>query len=152
MKFAKAYDKTLDVKQSFDLKKMNYKKGDGEYNRFDEIQEANVDCNIYEVLEKYNLQPDVMTAAKLYKDLGHLEGVMADITEIQELGSMGEIHQYTIRAKEAFENLPIEVRKEFDNDYGKFVKNGAKFIQSKINAIKKPEPAPETTPEPKGDK
>lgn len=150
MKFQTAYSNAKIEGQEFDRKKMNYIKGGQEYNRFDEIQEANVDTNIYEVLEKYNLKPNIENAQKLLNNQNRMKGIFDDVTEIQHLGSIGEIKMAQNRARELFDNLPIDIRKEFDNDYSKFIKDGEKYISAKIEEYKakhaKPEPQPQPEP------
>lgn len=139
IKFRTAYDPVESVAQSFDREKMNYIQGGQEYNRFDRIQEANKDLNIYEVLKKYNLSDDLCTAEEYYKNLNGPKGTIADITMLQEFAHKGEMLQYIQKTHDMFMRLPLELRQKFDNNAEKFMKEGEAFLQHIINEKTKPQ-------------
>lgn len=147
VKFRTAYDKTVEYSQKFDREKMNFIQGGIEYNRFDKIQEANKDLNIYDVLKKYNLSDDLCTAEAYLNNLNGPKGTIADITALQEFAHAGEMLEYAKRANQMFMNLPIELRQKFDNNAELFIKEGPKYLQDLINAKqpKQQEPIKEDT-------
>ena len=117
--------------------------GGVEYNRFDRIQEANKDLNIYEVLKKYNLSDDLCTAEQYYKNLNGPKGTIADITALQQFAHPGEMLTYIKKANNLFMRLPIELRQKFDNNAELFVKEGPKYLQNLINQKLQPKQEPE---------
>ena len=62
------------------------------------------------------------------------EGVYGEFTEIMDLRNL---HEQQKRAKELWENLPLEVRNEFHNDHLEFMQNGQKWLEDKIKAATK---------------
>ena len=138
IKFKTAYDPTESVAQKFDKEKMNYIQGGKEYNRFDQIQEANKDLNIYEVLKKYNLSDDLCTAEEYYKGLNGPKGTIADITMLQEFAHQGQMMEYIKKANDMFLRLPLELRQKFDNNAERFMQEGEAYLQHIINEKSKP--------------
>lgn len=83
------------------------------------INENNIDCEIYETMEKY----------------GTMKAQKADIIAIK-----GDLEKLDLRnaldRKIAIENswksLPLEIRKEFDHDPDKFMEKGIDWANNKI--------------------
>lgn len=86
-----------------------------------------IDCNIYEVIEKY--RGDLkMTAEQMNKF--HIE-VAEELSEIKSLpDAIKQIH----KAEESWRNLPLDVRKEFGNSVQNFMKNGKSYLEGKIKS------------------
>lgn len=107
------------VQQTFDLNFKVKQKGK-EFNLYDSIQEARVDTEIYEVLEKYNCIPKhFIDHGKVYDDF-------------RELGDLKDMKLADIKAQQMWDDLPWEIRKEFNNDKHLFVKDGQKYLEKKI--------------------
>lgn len=151
MKFNTAYDQTRNISQSFDRKKIFLKRGGKTYNVYDEIQANNVDLNIYEILEKYNCSKDIAPsqAGALINNANKMNGMYGDFTQLQEIGDARDIIAFQNKANEMFLQLPLEIRKHFDNNALKFANEGEKWLQEQLKKAKE-KPAPEPAPE--GDK
>lgn len=105
-----------------------------EFNLYDSIQEARQDTELYSVLERYGCIPKhCIDYGKVYEDF-------------RGLGDLKDIKMQQIKANEMWEALPFDVRKEFNNDKYLFAKDGEKYIQKKLDAMKPKEPAMPTTP------
>lgn len=96
-----------------------------------EVQNAAaVDCNIYEVIEKY--RGDLkMTAEELNKFHNELSD------ELTKIKSMPDALKQIKAGEEAWRNLPIDIRKDFGNSINNFIKNGSQYLTKKINAYNK---------------
>lgn len=116
--------------QSFDKEKITMKRAIGEVNVYDFIQEGREDTEIYPTLEKYG-SIDVMKINR-----GKEEQLFQDFTDIQELDGYRGVLDYQKKAKEMFYSLPLEVRKEFNNDINKFTQNGHEYLKNKIDKYK----------------
>lgn len=89
-----------------------------------------VDSNIYDVLEKY--RGDLkLTQAELQ---GHYNTISDDLAEIK---NMGDALNLQLKAKETWNNLPLEIRKEFGNNKTNFLLNGKKWADKKISDYNK---------------
>lgn len=124
--------------QDFDKEKITMKRAFGEVNVYDFIQEGREDTEIYPTLEKYG------SIDRMKKDLTEEQqkALYNDFTVIQEMGDYRGVKDYQNKAKQMFYELPLEVRKEFENDINKFTKDGAKWLKNKIDtteALKKAE-------------
>lgn len=93
------------------------------------INEANVDCEIYDTLERHNM---IQTHNK--QDISE---IINDIGQINLMTSLEKIK----KAEEMWKNLPISIREEFKNDIHNFIDNGEKHFKNKIEQeiIKKEE-------------
>lgn len=91
------------------------------------IQENNKDLNIYEVLEKYN--------GKYVNRLKYDPEV--EKAEIDHTLTLDKVFERQERLKEQFLNLPLEVRKEFNNDVNEFTDRGQTWLAEKIKTIQK---------------
>ena len=115
--------------QDFDREKITMKRAFGEVNVYDFIQEGRADTEIYPTLEKYG------SIDRLKKDLTEEQqkALYQDFTLIQEMGDYRGVKDYQIKANKMFYELPLEIRKEFENDINKFTKNGAQWLKKKID-------------------
>lgn len=107
--------------QSFDKNNIKTRKAGVEYNNYDKIQEAREDTEIYETLEKYGCLDKIML---------NKEGVYGDFTKFKGLRELKEQQEM---AENMFNRLPLEVRKEFQNDKSLFMRDGEKWIKNKID-------------------
>lgn len=105
--------------QHFDKETIVVEKCGKKINIYDMIQEAREDTEIYPTLEKYGCIDKMML---------NREDVYADFTKLQEMRDLRGIKDFDIQAKNMFYNLPLEVRKEFDNDINKFTRNADTYI------------------------
>lgn len=114
--------------QDFDREKITMKRAFGEINVYDFIQSGRDDTEVYPTLEKYG------SIDRLKKDLTEEQqkALYQDFTIIQEMGDYRGVKDYQIKANKMFYELPLEIRKEFENDINKFTKNGAQWLKKKI--------------------
>lgn len=127
------YEKKRGLKrysQSFDKDKITLTKAGVTFNVYDKIQEAREDTEIIPTLKKYGCIPvQGYDSASLYQDF----------TQAQDLRG---VLDRKIAAENAFYQLPIEVRREFDNNIDRFMKEGEKYLKNKIEQ-EKPKPVEE---------
>lgn len=110
--------------QNFDAKKITLTKAGKTYNVYDSIQENREDTEIYPTLEKYGCIDRMMLDK---------EGIYADFTTYKGLREMKEQQKF---ANEMFYNLPLDVRKKFNNDMYTFMKDGEKYVKELIDQEK----------------
>lgn len=96
----------------------------------DFINENNRDCTIYDVLKTYRGDKKLTQQA-----LCTMSHQVAD--EIAEINNLPDAFKAMKMAENAWRNLPLEIRKEFNNDISEFKMNGAKWAQEKINHFNK---------------
>lgn len=117
------YEKKRGLKrytQSFDKDKITLTKAGVTFNVYDKIQEAREDTEIIPTLKKYGCIP-----VQGYDS----EALYQDFTQAQDL--RGALDR-KIAAENAFYQLPVEVRREFDNNIDRFMKQGDKYLKNKI--------------------
>lgn len=90
-------------------------------------QENNKDLNIYEVLEKYD--------GKYVNRLKYDPEI--EKAEIDHTLTLDKVFDRQQRLKEQFLNLPLEVRKEFNNDINEFTDRGQTWLDEKVKVIQK---------------
>lgn len=118
-KFEKRNERTR-AQQTFDREKITMKRAGKEINVYEFIQAAREDTEIYEVLEKYGCIDKIKrTDEELY----------ADISSIQKLDGLRGMVEQQRMAKEMFERLPLEVRKEFNNSLNEFSLKAPEYLQ-----------------------
>ena len=100
------------------------------------IQENREDTELIPALGKYGCIPQsLLDTNKVYGDLMNIKN-LKDQFEIMN------------KTEELFYNLPIDVRREFNNNIKEFIKNGKSYLENKIKQEQKPtEPVKETTTE-----
>ena len=123
--------------QKFDKSKITLTKAGKTFNVYDKIQEGREDTEIYPTLEKYGCIDRMML---------NKEGVYADF---QNFNDLRDLKDQQNMATNMFYNLPLETRKEFNNNINTFVKEGEKWLKNKIEAekvkIEVEQPKTETT-------
>lgn len=93
------------------------------------INENNRDCTIYDVYKTY--RGDKKLTAQAMNIMTHK--VADELMEIQDLPSAMEVLK---RTEMTWRDLPIEIRKEFNNDVNTFQKHGLNWANKKIEAFK----------------
>lgn len=83
---------------------------------------ANVDCEIYETLEKYDM---IQTHERK-----NLSEIINEIGQIDLLTSLEKMQ----KGKELWNNLPQNIKDDFKNDVHKFIDNGVEYFNAKIKA------------------
>ena len=101
-------------------------------------QEQNIDTTIYDVLKKYKGDM-TMTKAELNKLSNR---IVEDVSMIKDLN---DLYAEKKRAEQVWSNLPLEIRKEFDNNPAKFMKNGINWANQKIKEYEALTKAPTQT-------
>ncbi len=89
--------------------------------------ENNKDCTIYDVYATY--RGDKKLTVQALNTLTHK--VSDELMEIKDLPTAFEVMKYTERS---WRELPMEVRKEFNNNVNNFQKNGLNWANNKIKA------------------
>lgn len=90
---------------------------------------AAVDTNIYEVIEKY--RGDLQMSAQ---ELNQFHQEVAD--ELTNIKSLPDALMQIKAGEEAWKNLPLNIRQNFGNSIQKFLKNGSDYLNQKINEYK----------------
>lgn len=126
-KFKKRNERTR-MQQTFDKATITMKRAGQEINVYDFIQANREDTEIYEVLEKYGCIDKIKKTD---------EALYADITEIQKLDGLRGMVEKQKQAKAMFEQLPIEVRKEFNNSLNEFSLKAPAYMQKLGESIEK---------------
>lgn len=121
----KPITKRTRMAQSFDKDSIILTKAGKTFNVYDKIQENREDTEIYPTLEKYGCIDRMML---------NTQGVYADF---QEFKGLREMKDQQIKADEMFNSLPLDVRIQFQNDKNLFMRDGEKWIKSKIDEEKK---------------
>lgn len=94
------------------------------------LNENNHDCTIYQVLQTYRGDMKLTQAR-----LNTITRNVAD--NLQEVDGLRDALAIMNKAKETWNDLPLEVRKEFKNDVYEFQRNGLKWANSKIKEFEK---------------
>lgn len=109
----------------------------GEYNFYDEIQSHADSVDISNILDRY-ARGDISV-------LNRVSSVYGDFTSMPT--TLGELSQRILDANDLFNNLAVDVRREFDFDAGKFFASlGSEKFNSIVekyakNSVTKTEPA-----------
>lgn len=107
--------------QSFDADNITLTKAGKTFNVYDKIQEGREDTEIYPTLEKYGCIDRMM--------LDH-QGIYDDFTKY---GNLRDIKEQQRMANQMFYDLPLEVRKEFNNDISIFMKDGERYMKKLVD-------------------
>lgn len=109
-----------------ETKSQKFIKRDGKYISLqDFINENNRECTIYDVLKIYKGDM-VLTQQKLNRYSQTISDELAGIKGLKEALDMQN------RADKVWLELPLEIRKEFNNDINKFRQNGLNWANTKI--------------------
>lgn len=110
--------KTIEPGQTFDLDYTLTKAG-RTYNLYDSIQEAREDTEIEPTLKKYGcIDRMIINVPDVYADLRGMNDLKSTI-ERQKKG------------QEIWDNMPLEVKEEFNNNIYNFMDNGMEWAQKK---------------------
>ena len=107
------------------------------------INENNRDCTIYQVLETY--RGDLKLTQARMNVLTHQ--VSDELMEIKDLRDALTVMK---KAEETWKQMPLEIRKEFNNNVSEFQKNGLNWANQKIkefNALQQAKKQPITKEE-----
>lgn len=115
-----AYMREPIAGETYDAENIKILRFGKEVNLQQMIQDANVDCEVYEVIEKYGCLKPIET---------NMELIYGDLGEIQDLR---DLKQKEIRAKQLWDNLPIDIRNEFGNNRFLFLQEGEQWLKNKI--------------------
>ena len=116
--------------QSFDLENIFTIKAGKKYNNYEAIQAAREDTEIYPTLEKYGSIEAASSVMNRTKD--QLEGYGADLRGVTNLRDVFEMQR---AAEIMWQNLPLDIRREFNHSQEDFIKNGQKWINDRIKQI-----------------
>ena len=118
-----AFMREVIAGEEFDKENTTILRAGKKVNLWQMIQDANVDCEIYPTLEKYgSLKPIETNYELLYGDLGEINGLR-------------DLKDKEIRAKNMWDNLPIEIRNEFGNNRYTFMQEGEQWLKNKLDEI-----------------
>lgn len=115
---------TKRFNQDFDKEKITLTKAGVTFNVYDKIQEAREDTEIIPTLKKYGCIP-VQTVDN--------NSMYQNFTDAQDLRG---VLDRKIAAENAFYQLPVEVRREFDHNIDRFMKEGKEYIKNRIEKEK----------------
>lgn len=117
----------FDAKQMFD-KDLKVTKQGKTFKMYDAIQEANVDTDIYEVARKYGMVGAEKECAEAY-----MKKNLIELDEgFQEFMDMRSVLDKKIQAENMWNNLPIEIKRQFNNDVNEFMDNGPDWIKQQV--------------------
>lgn len=121
----------FDAKQIYD-KEVKITKAGKTFKMYDSIQEANVDTDIYEVAKKYGMEGSEKESAETYmaKNLSQISEEMQNYTDLRS------VLDKKIAAQNMWQELPIDIRKQFNNDMNEFMDNGPEWIKNLIEKQK----------------
>lgn len=109
--------------QEFNKDEIFVEKAGKKINMYEYIQNAAVDCDVYEVLEKYGcIEKMGIDPVATYQDF----------TNIQNIRSP---YDATLKATALWNGLPLEIRAKFDHDANKFMKEGEKWLKDEITKL-----------------
>jgi len=132
------YEKRLDSAGRTVVNKKGLK------NIYDRIQ-AHKDEDIKTMIKRLTKQEQKQF--QTLKDVYKADGDVYDLRDMPT--SMAQAMQMSIDGKKKFEQLPMEIKQEFNNNYMEFhsmIKNDNKKFEEKVGKYLKPEPKIETTP------
>lgn len=93
------------------------------------INENNRDCTIYDVLNTY--RGDLKLTQARLNTITH---TVAD--DLQSIDGLRDALEIMKKAKSSWNELPLEIRKEFKNDISNFQVNGLNWAKTKIAQAK----------------
>lgn len=111
--------------QTFDLQKEGWIKNGKFENAYQFIQDNREDTEIYETLEKYGcVKVDKFTPEQE-------QSMYQDFTASS--GDLRTRMDYVNTAEQLWNDLPLDVRKEFNYNKASFVENGEKWLKARID-------------------
>lgn len=137
IKFRTAYSERVRMPQFFDKEKITVTICGDTYNQYERIQANDVDTNIYDVMKKYHILPEL--ALEKMQARGGIKAFYGDISEIQErCHSLSDAILAVEDFKQKFENLPSEIREKYGNNLQNALEDYKK--QTQVTEQQKNEP------------
>lgn len=134
--------------QKYDKEKITITKAGKTYNVYDSIQAANIDTDIYEVIQKYHCTES--EAVQIMNEKGGEQGVFADIRALQnQIKDIGDIQRVAEEAQNMFEALPAEIKKAAGNNLEDWYNEQKKKAEKAAQAAQEAQAA-QTTQEKNG--
>ena len=115
--------------QNFDKDNITIKKAGKQINVYQMIQENREDTEIYPTLEKYGSIERLQLNA---------QGAYGDFTQIKDLRTAIDQAE---KANELWETLPLDTRREFQNNKKLFLENGEEYLKKLATKEKEKEEA-----------
>lgn len=113
------------ITHTYDPNKIFITKAGKTYLIDDFIKEQEPETNIYKVMEMYNFNPDEATE--------RMKGRFQEIKATIDMSKSYAEHLMLIeKAKQEFELLPVNVKKQFNNSITDFMENGENWINEQI--------------------
>ena len=110
--------------QDFNKEEITVTKAGKEINVYNFIQESREDTEIYPTLEKYGcIDRMIINEPDVYSDLRNIKDLRNSIEQVQE-------------ATKLWENLPLDIRREFGHSQKEFMEKGEKWLKNKIQEQK----------------
>lgn len=110
--------------QHFDKDTIEIIKNGEKINVYQSIQDAREDTELYSTLEKYgSLKRMELDTELVYED-------------VREMKDLRGIFEQQKRANELWNNLPLEVRREFGHSQKEFIDKGEDWLKRKIDTEK----------------
>ena len=114
------------MQQDFDAETIEVIKAGKKINVYQSIQENREDTEIYPTLEKYGCIEDTIKAMEKNK-----QEIYQDLRGIKDLRGVLQQQQ---EAQNLWDNLPLEVRREFGHNSNEFMEKGENWLKNKIDA------------------
>lgn len=125
-----ALDNNVQSGILFDDKKIEVYRQGKTINIQDWINKGNNDITIYDVLAKYHGDMQ-LTQEQLNHNMTKLSDVFAKVN------SLKDVFEIQKTGEKAWNDLPLSIRREFDNDMKKFMNNGESWVNKKIEEATK---------------
>ena len=101
-------------------------KENGKKNLYDEIQSHKLSCDIHYILKRFaNGEVDA---------LSKVQGAFGDFTNLPS--NFAEVMNLTIEAEQHFDQLPVEVKQKFDNNFVQYMQSfGSEDWAKKVGLV-----------------
>lgn len=106
----------------------------GEHDLFADVQESRASCDIRELIKRFEAGDE--------DALDQRKGVYADLTDLSGL-TLNEVYSLIGDLRTRFEAAPLDLRKEFDNNFDVFVRRGGYIPQPEVQPEAQTEPVDE---------
>lgn len=108
------------MSQTFNKEEIKVTKAGKEINVYNFIQESREDTEIYPTLEKYGcIDRMIMNGEDVYQDLRNIKDLRNTMEQVQQ-------------ANVLWNNLPLDIRKEFGHNQKEFMEKGEEWLSKKI--------------------
>lgn len=110
--------------QTYDKDNIFTVKAGKKYNNYKKIQEGREDTEIYPTLEKYGcIDRMIVKEADVYEDMRGIKDLRNTMDQLKA-------------AEKIWQNLPVDVRREFNHSKREFLERGEKWAKTKVNEQK----------------